>query len=55
MPPEVQPVVGSAEEVAETLCGFARQGVAQVQVVLNPSTIPAVEAMVPVLEVLDHP
>ena len=30
MSPEVQPVIGSAEEVAETLRGFAHEGIAQV-------------------------
>ena len=54
MSPEVQPVVGTADEVAETLDGFAREGIAHVQLVLNPSTEAAVEAMAPVLALLNH-
>jgi len=54
MSPEVQPVVGSAEEVAETLRGFAREGIAQLQLVLNPYTEAAVESMAPVLALLDR-
>jgi alkanesulfonate monooxygenase SsuD/methylene tetrahydromethanopterin reductase-like flavin-dependent oxidoreductase (luciferase family) len=55
MPPEVQPVVGTTEAVAETLRGFAHEGIAHLQLVLCPSTTAAVEAMAPVLELLDHP
>jgi alkanesulfonate monooxygenase SsuD/methylene tetrahydromethanopterin reductase-like flavin-dependent oxidoreductase (luciferase family) len=54
MVPEVQPVVGTAEEVAETLRDFAREGIAELQLVLNPCTEAAVEAMAPVLALLDH-
>ncbi|HEV2123126.1 MAG TPA: LLM class flavin-dependent oxidoreductase [Chloroflexota bacterium] len=52
--PEVQPVVGTAAEVAETLRGFARMGIDHLQLVLNPCTDAAVEAMVPVLALLDQ-
>jgi alkanesulfonate monooxygenase SsuD/methylene tetrahydromethanopterin reductase-like flavin-dependent oxidoreductase (luciferase family) len=49
-----EPVSGSAEEVAEALRGFAREGISHVQVVLNPATAEGIEEMALVLDRLDR-
>ncbi len=51
---DVSPITGTPEELAETLRGFARQGVGHVQLVLDPNTIAAIEECAPVLELLDR-
>jgi alkanesulfonate monooxygenase SsuD/methylene tetrahydromethanopterin reductase-like flavin-dependent oxidoreductase (luciferase family) len=48
-----RPLTGSPEVLAESLRGFAREGIDHVQVVLNPNTMAAVERFAPVLELLD--
>ena len=40
--------------MAETLRGFAREGVSEVQVYLNPTSPAGVEAFAPVLAELDR-
>jgi probable F420-dependent oxidoreductase len=50
--PGVEPVVGDAAAVVEALRGFAELGAAHLQVVLNPSTEAALEAMAPVVAAL---
>ena len=50
----VSPIVGSPAEMAETLRGFAREGVSEVQVYLNPTSPHGVEAFAPVLGELDR-
>ncbi len=50
----VTPIVGSPAEMAETLRGFAREGVSEVQVYLNPTSPHGVEAFAPVLAALDR-
>ena len=50
----VTPIVGSPVEMAETLRGFAREGVSEVQVYLNPTSPAGVEAFAPVLAELDR-
>jgi alkanesulfonate monooxygenase SsuD/methylene tetrahydromethanopterin reductase-like flavin-dependent oxidoreductase (luciferase family) len=47
------PVRGSAEEIAEALRAFHAGGFTQVEILLWPRTLPALEAMAPVLELLD--
>jgi alkanesulfonate monooxygenase SsuD/methylene tetrahydromethanopterin reductase-like flavin-dependent oxidoreductase (luciferase family) len=49
----LQPLEGSPEEVAEGLLGFAREGISHLQVWLAPNTLAGVEALAPVLELLD--
>jgi alkanesulfonate monooxygenase SsuD/methylene tetrahydromethanopterin reductase-like flavin-dependent oxidoreductase (luciferase family) len=49
-----QPLQGTAEEIAEALRGFAREGVAHVQLVHAPNTAAGIEAFAPVLEILDR-
>jgi alkanesulfonate monooxygenase SsuD/methylene tetrahydromethanopterin reductase-like flavin-dependent oxidoreductase (luciferase family) len=49
----LQPLEGSPEEVAESLLGFAREGISPLQVWLAPNTLAGVEAFAPVLELLD--
>lgn len=44
----------SPEEVAETLRGYAREGLSHVQLWLVPSTIAGLEWFAPVLNLLDH-
>ena len=50
----VVPLSGAPDVIAAGLAAYAAEGVAQVQVVLDPITTPAVEAMGRVLEVLDR-
>jgi probable F420-dependent oxidoreductase len=50
----VTPITGSPAEMAETLRGFAREGVSEVQVYLNPTSPAGVEAFAPVLAELDR-
>jgi alkanesulfonate monooxygenase SsuD/methylene tetrahydromethanopterin reductase-like flavin-dependent oxidoreductase (luciferase family) len=50
----VLPLSGSTEELAELMRGFARAGIAHVQLVLDPNTIGAIEEFAPVLELLDR-
>lgn len=53
--PESRPLSGSPAELAEALRGFAREGISDVQIVLNPNTISSVERIAPVLALLEHP
>ena len=50
----IAPVEGDADTIAETLRGFAREGIGHVQLVLDPITRGAIEALGPVLEALDQ-
>ncbi len=45
---------GSPHEIAEWLRGFAREGISEVQLVLDPITEASLEALAPVLEELDN-
>ena len=47
------PVRGSAEEIADGLREFRAGGFTQIEILLWPRTLAALEAMVPVLELLD--
>ena len=47
------PLRGSPEELAEALKGFARAGIAHLQLVLDPITLESIEELAPVLELLD--
>ncbi len=49
-----QPKPTSPEEVAETLRGYAREGLEQVQLWLTPNTITSLEWFTTVLDLLDH-
>ena len=48
------PLEGAPEEIAEGLRSFAREGVAHVQLVLDPISESSLEALAPVLEALDR-
>jgi alkanesulfonate monooxygenase SsuD/methylene tetrahydromethanopterin reductase-like flavin-dependent oxidoreductase (luciferase family) len=48
-----EPLRGTPEEIAGALRGFAREGIAEVQVVHAPNTVRGIEAFAPVLEALD--
>ncbi len=48
-----EPLTGSAEEIAEALRGFAREGISHVQVIHAPSNVHGIEGFAPVLEHLD--
>jgi probable F420-dependent oxidoreductase len=50
----VPAVEGSAAEIAATLRAFAREGIAHVQLVVDPITLASLEALAPVLEDLDR-
>ena len=47
------PVRGSATEIADVLRGFAAAGFTNVEVIASPPTLATVDAMAPVLELLD--
>jgi alkanesulfonate monooxygenase SsuD/methylene tetrahydromethanopterin reductase-like flavin-dependent oxidoreductase (luciferase family) len=47
------PVRGSAEEIAEALRAFHAGGFTQIEILLWPRTLAALEAMAPVLQLLD--
>ena len=49
-----QPLTGSPAEMAEVLGGYAREGIAHVQLVLDPITVDAIQAVAPVLTALDR-
>jgi alkanesulfonate monooxygenase SsuD/methylene tetrahydromethanopterin reductase-like flavin-dependent oxidoreductase (luciferase family) len=50
--PSSRPLVGTPEELAEVLRGFAREGIDHLQVLLNPNTPPTIKAFAPVLKLL---
>ncbi|MEO8571487.1 MAG: hypothetical protein ABI553_07275 [Chloroflexota bacterium] len=47
------PLQGSAEEIADGLRAFRDGGFTQVEILLWPRTLAALEAMAPVLQLLD--
>jgi alkanesulfonate monooxygenase SsuD/methylene tetrahydromethanopterin reductase-like flavin-dependent oxidoreductase (luciferase family) len=49
-----EPLIGSAEEIAEALRGFAREGISNVQIIHAPGNIRGIEGFAPVLELLDR-
>jgi alkanesulfonate monooxygenase SsuD/methylene tetrahydromethanopterin reductase-like flavin-dependent oxidoreductase (luciferase family) len=48
------PLIGSPEEIAMSLRACAAAGIAHVQLVLDPITVGSIEALAPVLEILDR-
>jgi len=48
------PITGPPDVIAERLRAFAVEGIAHVQLVVDPITIESVEALAPVLELLDR-
>jgi alkanesulfonate monooxygenase SsuD/methylene tetrahydromethanopterin reductase-like flavin-dependent oxidoreductase (luciferase family) len=48
------PLTGSPAEMAEVLRGFAREGIAHVQLVVDPITVASIRALEPVLTELDR-
>lgn len=50
--PGMEPVTGTAAEIAETFRDFGRLGVANLQLVLNPFSASAIEALAPVVRAL---
>ncbi len=50
----VPPIVGSPEVIADALRACATLGVSHAQIVLDPNTTDAIEAMAPVLDLLDR-
>jgi probable F420-dependent oxidoreductase len=51
---EAAPVEGDPETIAETLRGFAREGIGHVQLVLDPITRESIETLGPMLTALDR-
>jgi alkanesulfonate monooxygenase SsuD/methylene tetrahydromethanopterin reductase-like flavin-dependent oxidoreductase (luciferase family) len=51
---EAPPVEGTPAEMAEILRGFANEGIAHVQLVVDPITLDSIRALVPVLTELDR-
>lgn len=52
---DVPPLAGSPEEIAAGLAAYADAGIDEVQLVLDPVTAGSIEALRPVLEILDAP
>jgi len=52
--PPVVPLSGSPEVMADELRAYARQGIGEVQLVLDPITLASLEEFAPVLELLDR-
>ncbi len=50
----IAPVQGAPAEIAEALRGFTREGIAHVQLVLDPITLESIRALAPVLAELDR-
>jgi len=48
------PIEGPPEDIAEALRGYARAGIGHVQLVLDPIDASSIEALAPVLELLDR-
>jgi hypothetical protein len=48
------PLQGPPEVIAEELRAYARAGVAEVQLVVDPITVESLEAFAPALEILDR-
>jgi hypothetical protein len=51
---KVTPHRGSPEELAAVLRRFAAEGIAEVQLVIDPVTVAGVERLAPILEQLDR-
>jgi alkanesulfonate monooxygenase SsuD/methylene tetrahydromethanopterin reductase-like flavin-dependent oxidoreductase (luciferase family) len=51
---DVAPLQGSAEQMADELRAFAREGIGHVQLVLDPITRASIEGFAPVLALLDR-
>ena len=51
---DVMPLAGSAEEIAECLRAYAREGIGHVQLVIDPITVEAIEEVARALPVLDR-
>ncbi len=49
-----RPLSGSPEELAEVFRAYAREGIAHLLVWVNPATVAGLEALAPVLEILDR-
>jgi probable F420-dependent oxidoreductase len=52
--PDITPLTGGPDEIAEGLRAYARLGVAEVQLVVDPIDLESIEALAPVLEALDR-
>ena len=50
-----EPSRGTPEQVADVLRAYAREGIAEVQLVIDPITAKGIEKLVPILEALDRP
>jgi probable F420-dependent oxidoreductase len=53
-PPTYAPLAGGPAALAEELRTYAREGIAEVQLVLDPITLASIEEFAPVLELLDR-
>ena len=51
---QIPPLTGEPDAIAEALRGYARAGIAEVQLVVDPITLPSIEALGPVLQALDR-
>ena len=47
-------LTGSIEQLAETFRAYAAEGISHIQIVLDPNTPAGIEALAPVLELLDQ-
>jgi alkanesulfonate monooxygenase SsuD/methylene tetrahydromethanopterin reductase-like flavin-dependent oxidoreductase (luciferase family) len=49
----VPSLLGSPEELSEEMRGYAREGISHVQLYPDPCTVAGIEALAPMLELLD--
>ena len=53
-PGQPEPLTGTPEDLADALRGFAREGISHVQIAPLVNGVAGVEALAPVLEILDR-
>jgi alkanesulfonate monooxygenase SsuD/methylene tetrahydromethanopterin reductase-like flavin-dependent oxidoreductase (luciferase family) len=53
--PPFEPLSGTPEVMAEELRAYAREGIAEVQLVLDPISLASIDEFASVLELLDRP
>ena len=48
------PLEGTNEAIAEGILALAREGASHIQIIPDPSTLAGIEALAPILELLDR-
>ncbi len=50
----IEPIRGTPDELADAFRAYAREGIAHLQLVLDPVTLAAIEELAPALQALDR-